>query len=78
MNNKKLLVWSTFVILGTALLVIQSLGQNAQAVLVKKTIIDKQMELSGLQGKFVTFTIPPGVSDVHLSGQTQLISYSEL
>src|SRR5216117_329089 len=73
MNNKKLLASSTLVIFGTALLLTQFLGQNAQAILVKKTIIDKQMELSGLQGKFVTFTIPKGVSDVYLSGKTKVV-----
>jgi hypothetical protein len=73
MNNKKLLASFTLVILGTALLLTQFLGQNAQAVLVKRTIVDKQMELSGIQGKFVTFTIPKGVSDVYLSGKTKVV-----
>lgn len=72
MNNQKLLVCFMLVIFGTALLVAHFMEQNAQAVVVKKTIVDEQIKLSGIQGRWFPFTVPPGVSDVYLSGKVQV------
>jgi len=73
MNTKKLFICATLVIVGTALLAIHFVGQNAEAVQIKKTIVDKQIELSGTQGKYFPFTIPKGVSDVYLSGKVKVV-----
>jgi hypothetical protein len=73
MNNRKLFICATLVVFGTALLVIHFMGQNAQAIAVKKTVVDKPIELSGIDGKFFTFTIPKGASDVYLSGKVKVI-----
>ena len=73
MSRKEILVCSALVVVGTALLAMHLMGQNVDAVAVKKTIIDKQIELTGIDGEYFPFTVPPGVSDVHLSGKIKVV-----
>jgi hypothetical protein len=72
MNNGALLVCFMLVISGAALLVVNFMGQSAHAVEVKKTIVDEPFRLLGIEGRWFPFTVPPGVSDVHLSGKVEI------